>query len=62
MTDTQHEGSFYVTVESQDLFSKCYPDIVQAFYASTQETKKKTKGTDIQYLQNYLQVTYLQIV
>ena len=40
--DTTTETEFYVTVESQDLFAKCFPLTVQQF---EQDTATKRKGT-----------------
>ncbi|XP_045174861.2 uncharacterized protein LOC123536104 [Mercenaria mercenaria] len=44
VTDTVYDGSFYITIEAQDLFSKCYPDVVKAFITQSAETKKKPKA------------------
>ena len=40
--DTTTETEFYVTVESQDLFARCFPLIVQQF---EQDIATKHKGT-----------------
>lgn len=51
VTDTQQEGSYYVTIESQDLFSKCYPEITRVFTSEPKEQKKKSKGLfSLQYI------------
>ncbi|WAR02389.1 GEN-like protein [Mya arenaria] len=37
------DGSYYVTIENQEMFAKCYPDVVDEF-ALNIDTKKKVKG------------------
>ncbi|KAH3882245.1 uncharacterized protein LOC127881884 [Dreissena polymorpha] len=43
VTDTLTEGSTYVTVECQDIFSRCYPHIVECYIGET-DSKNKAKA------------------
>ncbi|XP_052801337.1 uncharacterized protein LOC128232037 [Mya arenaria] len=43
VTVSQSDGSYYVTIENQEMFAKCYPDVVDEF-ALNIDTKKKVKG------------------
>ena len=42
VTETTYTGDFYVTIEIQDLFTKCHPDFVTEFEAAQEIKKKKT--------------------
>ncbi|KAL4225143.1 Flap endonuclease GEN 1 [Mactra antiquata] len=44
VTESFNEDEFYVTIENQQLFNKCYPEIVKIFETESSENKKKSKG------------------
>ena len=51
VSDTTCPDDYYITIEEQDLFSQCYPHIVDEFNVTQEEkkAKKSSKGSQHNY-------------
>ena len=53
MSDTTCPDDYYTTIEEQELFSQCYPQIVDDFKAAQEEKKAKKSNKGIKNNHNF---------